>query len=176
MKINDLTDKVCRAFEEKARELVAEESDLARFICSKLGIRLNLGEAREIVRKLEEAGIIKEGRLQVEKVLLNEGDARNPRALRESERPEVFKQNLGIHNDLIAESLWQLCKAEQPGARIGASKLIDAMESELKAGITKAVLSRVQHQVVRPAADSYRPTSMIAAKKSYKELYEQSSA
>jgi len=80
---------------------------------------------------------------------------RNPRALGESERPEIFKQNLGRHNDLIAESLWQLCKAEQPNARIGASKLIDAMKSELKASITKAVLSRVQHQVVRPAADSY---------------------
>lgn len=155
MKINDLTDKVCRAFEEKARELVAEEADLARFICSKLGIRLNLGEAREIVRKLEEAGIIKEGRLQAEKVLLNEGDARNPRVLRESERPEVFKQNLGIHNDLIAESLWQLCKAEQPAARQGARKTIDTMQSELTASITKAVLSRVQHQVARPAADSY---------------------
>ena len=155
MKINDLTDKVCRAFEEKAGELAKEELDLARFICSKLGIRLNLSEAREIVQKLEDAGIIKDGRLQADKVLLKEGDARNPRALGESERPEIFKQNLGSHNDLIAESLWQLCKAEQPGARIGASKLIDAMESELKAGITKAVLSRVQHQVVRPAADSY---------------------
>ena len=155
MKINDLTDKVCRAFEEKAGELAAEELDLARFICSKLGIRLNLSEAREIVRKLEDAGIIKDGRLQAEKILLKEGDTRNPRTLKESERPEVFKQNLGIHNDLIAESLWQLCKAEQPGARSGASKLIEAMESELKASITKAILSRVQHQVARPAADSY---------------------
>jgi len=155
MKINDLTDKVCRAFEEKADQLAAEELDLARFICSKLGIRLNLSEAREIVRKLEDAGIIKDGRLQADKVLLKEGDQRNPRALKENERPEIFKQNLGIHNDLIAESLWQLCKAEQPGARIGASKLIDAMESELKASITKAILSRVQHQVARPAADSY---------------------
>jgi uncharacterized membrane protein YheB (UPF0754 family) len=155
MKINDLTDKVCRAFEEKADELVTEETDLARFICSKLGIRLNLSETREIVRKLEEAGIIKEGHLQAKQVLLKEGDARNPRLLKDSERSEVFKQNLGIHNDLIAESLWQLCKAEQPAARSGTSKIIDAMESELTASITKAVLSRVQHQVARPLADSY---------------------
>jgi hypothetical protein len=155
MKISDLTDKVCMAFQEKAIELAAEETDLARFICSKLGIRLNLSEAREIVRKLEEAGIINDGKLQAEKVLLREGDTRNPRTLKESERPEVFKQNLGIHNDLIAESLWQLCKAQQPTARSGTIKIIDSMESELAGSITKTVLSRVQHQVARPVADSY---------------------
>ena len=107
------------------------------------------------VQKLEETGIIKEGRLQAEKILLREGDTRNPRALKESERPGVFKHNLGIHNGLIAESLWQLCKAQQPGARVGASKIMDSMESELAGSITKAVLSRVQHQVARPLADSY---------------------
>ena len=91
MKINDLTDEVCRAFKEKAGELAKEELDLARFICNKLGIRLNLSEDREIVRKLEDAGIIKEGRFQAEKVLLKEGDQRNPRALGESERPDVIQ-------------------------------------------------------------------------------------
>jgi hypothetical protein len=96
MQISDLTDKVCSAFHEKASELAVEELELSRFICSKLGIRLNLSEAREIVKKLEDAGIIKDGRLQAEKVLLSGGDTRNPRALKESERPEIFKQNLGI--------------------------------------------------------------------------------
>ena len=63
---------------------------MARFICSKLGIRLNLSEAREIVQKLEETGIIKEGRLQAEKILLREGIRGHLKRARDQEYSNII--------------------------------------------------------------------------------------